>query len=372
MTIFMNNRFNHVFRVLSIIGLMSGCAAESMMAEADMARAYGEASFPEAVPCDPISGGCFHGSMQCDLLDIKDESEIRSATCLNDAYFHSISGSVTQAICFERENMAGETCQVCQTQTGLTIYDDCMVDAEMRAESCEEDVAQLRDGVMYLCDICKDEDGTLISESCKPKESVCLTGVEQGPYLCEQCTLDGEIVFSECELKSVNPSSGVVYGDTDWECVDLYDGEDNLIRHHCTGGDVEKEKQPLANLAEEMTPSAANGVEDGAEIEQGSDGTPDDSSTGNGSSDGGSDGVTSESVTDEPDTCEDYFRDDSNLCTRCIDEQGTILSDACVTVDRRAARCERLETETEVCVFCTQTHTNVLGNPVFRISERVL
>ena len=63
---------------------------------------------------------------------------------------------------------------------------------------------------------------------------------------------------------------------------------------------------------------------------------PDDSSTGNGSSDGGSDGVTSESVTDEPDTCEDYFRDDNN-CTRCVDEQGTILSDACVTVDRRAS-----------------------------------
>ena len=119
MTIFMNNRFNHVFRVLSIIGLMSGCAAESMMAEADMARAYGEASFPEAVPCDPISGGCFHGSMQCDLLDIKDESEIRSATCLNDAYFHSISGSVTQAICFERKTWPAKPARCVKRKRGL-------------------------------------------------------------------------------------------------------------------------------------------------------------------------------------------------------------------------------------------------------------
>ena len=163
MKIFMNHRFFKVVRALSIFVLMSGCAA-SEMAHYDTSSEMelrGADAYTNAFSCSDTIGGCFHGGMQCSELDLQDSDENISAICLDANFAHSISGIKSHAICFERENMAGEPCQVCQTQAGQTVYDDCMVDAEMRADTCEQDVEQLRDGMMYLCEICKDEDGTL-------------------------------------------------------------------------------------------------------------------------------------------------------------------------------------------------------------------
>jgi hypothetical protein len=358
MKICKKTQLNMVMMAVCWTVLLSGCASE-MMSAGDRANNAEStlADYPDARNCsEGVDGGCFHGSMQCTHLDLQITGTQRSAVCLNENFKHTIAGEMTNAVCFERENMSGEPCQVCQTQAGETLYDDCMVDAEMRADHCEEDVEQLRDGHLYECDICRDEDGAVISESCRPKydpnvpEGECASG-EQGPYICEHCTLHGEVVFSECTLKAVDPLHAYTYSNDQWVCVDLYGGEGNeLLRHNCSGGDVDAEKEERATEDDEsMSPSGENET-----VEPQHDGGSDGSSDGNsdGSSDGSSDGVQGSLDSASEDNCEDYFPNNNTMCTRCFDEVGTVISDDCVEVDRRANRCELLEMETETCVFC--------------------
>ena len=347
--------------------LFFGCAEASFTA-GDMAmaeRANGDFGQSGDIDCQSgVVGGCFHGSMECASLSIANlgGATVR-AICFDDEYQHAAEGEQTRAICIESENPNGAPCQICQTQTGETVYDDCMLAPEETGE-CEIQ-QQYRDGSMMDCEICKDGDGNQIAETCRPTEAECVQNIEKGPYLCEQCTDDnGAMVFSKCKLKSIDPVTATVYFGDDWRCSDFYNANDTLIRHHCIGGDVENEKQRLS-LASEGAPAAAEGDsdEDGENetnpVDNSSDGSSDGVGAGSSSddTDGGSDGssegstaLAGDEVTD--DNCEEVYPDENTRCIQCLDDNGDVVSEDCAPVDRRINRCERIETRNESCVFC--------------------
>ncbi|MBL92938.1 MAG: hypothetical protein CMH56_14140 [Myxococcales bacterium] len=346
--------------------LFFGCA-EGAISAGDMAmaeRAGGDFGQMGGIDCQfGVTGGCFHGSMECDSLSINeiDGSNVQ-AVCFDQEYQHRIDGQLTRVVCIESENPNGDPCQICQTQSGETVYDDCMLAPEETGD-CETQ-QQFREGAMVDCEICTDNDGNQISETCRPTDATCVLDIDKGPYLCEQCTDDnGTMVFSKCKLKSIDPVTATVYAGSDWRCSDFYNAEDKLIRHHCIGGDVENEKERLSafendtELASDGDPNQGNvggsGTQGGSD-----DGASDGSSDGaaDGSGDGTDDGTDNEEVAPSSgaseQNCEEVYPDENTRCIQCLDESGDVISEDCEPVDRRINRCERIETRNETCVFC--------------------
>ena len=119
---------------LCLLPLFVGCAADqASIGLSDMEeRAFDENSDGDRDCIQGVAGGCFHGSMTCDSLTIHKNDDRRVAICFDNAYRHEISGSATRAICIESENLNGDACQICQTQAGDTVYDDCALAPEQR------------------------------------------------------------------------------------------------------------------------------------------------------------------------------------------------------------------------------------------------
>lgn len=345
--------------VLLGISAMAGCSASEMMAMdgADFSRS----AAPKAgeILCGlETPGGCFHGSMTCDSVTLVESGDERRALCYDAGYVHEASGQSVRALCVESENANGEPCQICQTQEGAAFYDDCVLAPEEVGDCRQE--PQYRDAGLMDCTICTDDDGNQISETCIPANAQCQTGIEKGPYLCQQCTNElGELIFSECSLKRIDPAGVDVYQGEDWLCVDYYDSDRQLLRHHCMGGDADAEKQPLIEDDEEAMTADASPESEGEEAVGAGNSGEGEPATGEGATDAAFEG------TDESQDCEETYPDPDTRCLQCWDDAGNVLSEECAPVDRRMNRCERVETANEVCIFCT----NELGELVTQSCE---
>ncbi|MBM4282091.1 MAG: hypothetical protein FJ137_15470 [Deltaproteobacteria bacterium] len=143
----------------------------------------------------------------------------------------AICGDAVVAPCETRQNSVGAACQLCVTDAGELLYDDCFT-ADARAPEGRACETSPGDTPGEECRTCFDADGSVVSVGCGPRAESCEDAVVDG-RACQVCTADGAVVSSTCAPPDLDPSRCVAFGNELGRCVDCYD-DNTLLSHECT------------------------------------------------------------------------------------------------------------------------------------------
>lgn len=203
----------------------------------------------------------------------------------------SICGRADVAPCEVRENSGGDACQLCVTDGGDILYDDCFSGggADRDVAFCEEAPGTTSDEV---CTSCYDGDGDSVSTRCGPRSDDCTVVDAGGGRTCTECSADGVVVSRTCDAVDLDPSVCRAYENDAGRCVDCLDDDGALLSHACT---------PATG------PSAI--------------------------------------------ACEETVSPEGVSCTVCVDENGTPFDRFCDD-GPATARCEQLAFTDQTCVVC--------------------
>ncbi len=236
----------------------------------------------------------------CDAASIREAGDVVCADCVfasaqspvnDDVTLDTICGRAEEARCEVRENSAGQACQLCVTDDGDILYDDCFsgAGAADRAAAFCEDATGTTDN--EICTSCFDADGNTVSTSCAPRSDECQQVVDGG-RTCTVCTVGGNVVSRSCDSVDLDPSVCRAYENEAGRCVDCLDDNGALLSHACT---------PATG------PSAI--------------------------------------------ACEETVTPEGIACTVCVDENGTPFDRFCGG-GQAPARCEQLAFTEQTCVIC--------------------
>ncbi len=247
-------------------------------------------------------GQCVLASEGCDPADISGSVVERCAAC--DGGGVQVCGPARTARCFELE-LAGP-CQRCVTDDGQVLYDDCAAPADELGDLLCESVSYDSDDARAdetTCEVCRDANGQVVRESCRPNATECRDVIVNGRD-CQECfTAEGELAYRECERADLDPRVCEVYGGAGGSCVDCYGDDDELLSHECTSG---------------------------------------------GSFDGGV-GAPARDAS----YCDEVLDPAGRTCERCYSETGTLVSESCVDdVEAAPGRCQQLTFSEQSCLVC--------------------
>lgn len=201
----------------------------------------------------------------------------------------TICGLADVAVCETRENGLGNACQLCVTDDGTILYDDCFAGQADRESAFCEDFAGASDA--EVCSACFDADGNTTSTTCTPRSDECHDVVDASGRVCSECTRDGAVVYRACESVDIDPAVCRAYENDLGRCVDCLDDTGALLSHACT---------PV----------------------------------------GGGVGIV----------CDETVSPEGLACTICVDENGTPVDQSCDAVV--ASRCEQLNFTEQSCIVC--------------------
>jgi hypothetical protein len=249
------------------------------------------------------TGECVVATEGCDPSAIDAAGGERCAVCSVDGEVVDVCGEPEVAFCFDLE--APEPCQRCVTQDGVVLFDDCYESPEQLADLTCENVTYEDDTAAgaTTCEVCRDQTGRLVSETCRPDADECFDVVVEG-RACVECFAGGELAYRECEQTNLDPRVCEAYGEGDLMCVDCYGEADQLLSHECSVGGP-------------ITPPAF---------------------------------------------CDEYLDPDGRHCEVCYSQDGDVVSEFCDDVPNTGVeRCEELSFSDQTCLLCVGAE----GEPTF-------
>jgi hypothetical protein len=208
----------------SALGALGGC---ELLSEDALALEDGDGN---VVTEAPVSGDSV-ASPGCPMTEVVSSDGLVCATC--DFVDAPICGAPSTAVCESRQDSAGRPCELCLTDDGLVLYDDCRQDAAegLEAARCETVPGATE---FEVCSACFDEAGNVVSRTCSPSAERCESVVVDDGRTCSRCTTSRGESFSVCDAVDIDPDFCVVYGDAAGRCIDCYDAERSLLSHACT------------------------------------------------------------------------------------------------------------------------------------------
>lgn len=285
-------------RALLLAGLVlvGGCA-EGLSAV--YPGADSEAGGSSRDVCSPDEAGCALSDDGCSPGAIRDSGGQRCAGCEGTFGEVEICGVPVEGRCFDLE--APELCQRCVTDDGRVLYDDCVERADDFSElACESVSYPDDDGGSRSCQVCRDDAGRVVRESCRPDAATC-GEVMRGGRACTEClTAEGELAYRECPTPDIDPRRCEVYGNSQGSCTDCYGEDDELLLHECSviQTDAGAEAPSLGGYCEELADPS---------------------------------GLT---------------------CQRCYDPNGGLASETCTETTSGPERCELLDYTDQTCLLC--------------------
>lgn len=248
-------------------------------------------------------GECVVTSEGCDPASIRGSALERCASCEQGGVGYEICGPAKTARCFDLE--LGQPCQRCVTDDGEVLYDDCSARVDQFGDLHCEAVAY--EGADADCEVCRDDHGVVVRESCRPNASRCEERVVNG-RACRECfTAEGAFAYRECEPADLDPAICEVYGGAEGRCVDCYGADNELLSHECT-----------------TTPPPGLGTEPGPRPPEA-----------------------------PPSYCDSMTDPAGRSCTLCYNADGGLVEEQCDDgTSRSPARCEELLFREQVCLVC--------------------
>ena len=340
-------------------------ACEPQLGDAETLAGAPSADSDEAMFCDANDeGSCVVSTDVCNPQDIvRTDVNTTCSTCQADAGERLICGEITEAQCFDLESPSGASCQRCITVDGEMLYDDCSAEFAAVAQACEEVQRANEDALRFgmlacdtdadcaasqscffqsgtesgvcvgnselmLCSVCRDEDGNVLEESCRPQADSCVESVDEQGRNCTECSLAGEVIWRECSTPDLEPDRCEVYGNEAGRCVDCYDGAGELLSHQCTVS----ASAESADGGSTSDASASDGERAPANRGGGLDAQPEPS--------------------EEPtEFCDSYPLPGGVICSACYDTDGNLLSETCAESEPDL-RCEELRFREQTCTVC--------------------
>ncbi len=291
---------------LSLSGLSGCCFFDDTCVDAGEGGNKGNnepgEDFAAAATATP---GCAVDAIRVDVS--ADDGDTVCAACDFDsdsAAALDICGLADSAPCETRENNSGDACQLCVTDGGVILYDDCFAgQADRDAAFCED-----FDGAdaTQTCSACFDKDGNTVSTTCAPRSDACVAGDDsETGRSCTVCSAGGEVVSRICEAVDIDPAVCRVYGNDVGSCVDCLDDAGHLLSHACTRTDADAPPPVLV--------------------------------------------------------CEETVSAEGIACTICVDENGTPAARSCDDVAVEPARCEQLAFVEQTCIICLDSFDSVVS-----------
>lgn len=144
-----------------------------------------------------------------------------------------ICGVPTTAICESRQDSSGQPCELCLTDAGVVLYDDCRLDASAGVEAARcETVPGATEG--EVCTACFDSLGSVVSSTCAPAADRCEPFVADDGRTCSSCSSDDGTSYIVCETVAIDPAYCLAWGNAFGQCVDCFDAFDTRLSHACT------------------------------------------------------------------------------------------------------------------------------------------
>lgn len=212
----------------SLVGVVSGCEL------VDGAAAGREREATLAGPPDAASDPESQTTPGCPMAAVSSADGRVCASC--DFAAAPICGAPSTAVCESRQDSAGRPCELCLTDDGVVLYDDCRQDAAatLEAARCETVPGATE---FEVCSACFDDAGNVVSRTCSPSAERCESVVVDDGRTCSRCTTNRGDSFTVCDAVDIDPDYCVVYEDDAGRCIDCYDADRGMISHACTPRD---------------------------------------------------------------------------------------------------------------------------------------
>jgi hypothetical protein len=251
------------------------------------------ASFEDAVAPEANRDGAA-STPGCPVEGITTIGDEVCAAC--DFAAEPICGVATTAICESRQDSSGLPCELCLTDTGVVLYDDCRLDASADVEAARcESVPGTSEG--ESCSACFDSLGSVVSNTCAPAADRCEPFVADDGRTCSACSSDDGTSFTVCDTVDIDPAFCIAWGNAVGQCIDCFDAAGAVLSHACT-------------------PS------DGARV------------------------------------CEQRVQPEGLVCTVCYDAGGFVVEQSCDAGVPQLDRCEEFVFAEQVCTVCVDGSDN--------------
>jgi hypothetical protein len=175
---------------------------------------------PAATPGCPVEGITTNGNEVCALCDFAPEP---------------ICGVPTTAICESRQDSSGLPCELCLTDTGVVLYDDCRLDASADVDAARCESVPGAEG--EVCSACFDSLGRVVSNTCAPAADRCEPFVAADGRTCSVCSSDAGDSYTLCDTVDIDPAFCVAWGNAFGRCVGCFDAAGVRLSHACTPND---------------------------------------------------------------------------------------------------------------------------------------
>lgn len=200
-----------------------------------------------------------------------------------------ICGVPATAICESRQDSSGLPCELCLTDAGVVLYDDCRLDASADVEAARCESVPGAEG--EVCSACFDSLGSVVSNTCAPAADRCEPFVADDGRTCSVCSSDDGDSYTLCDTVDIDPAFCVAWGNAFGQCVGCFDAAGVRLSHACTPND-------------------------GARV------------------------------------CEQRVQPEGLVCTVCYDAGGFVVEQSCDEGVPQLERCEELVFSEQVCTIC--------------------